>query len=84
MFCTAFGLAMDYEVFLVSRIREYWRASGRARVDGRGVAWRDRGAASKVIGRSVVAAISASSRPEERSEHLLAPHNTCGVERLRR
>jgi uncharacterized membrane protein YdfJ with MMPL/SSD domain len=24
LFCVAFGLAMDYEVFLVSRIREYW------------------------------------------------------------
>ncbi|OBJ01304.1 hypothetical protein A5660_24210 [Mycobacterium alsense] len=27
LFCIAFGLAMDYEVFLVSRIHEYWRAS---------------------------------------------------------
>jgi RND superfamily putative drug exporter len=27
LFCIAFGLSMDYEVFLVSRIREYWRAS---------------------------------------------------------
>lgn len=27
LFCIAFGLAMDYEVFLVSRIREYWLAS---------------------------------------------------------
>jgi RND superfamily putative drug exporter len=26
LFCIAFGLAMDYEVFLVSRIREYWLA----------------------------------------------------------
>ncbi|MDT5022701.1 MAG: putative drug exporter of the superfamily [Mycobacterium sp.] len=24
LFCVAFGLSMDYEVFLVSRIREYW------------------------------------------------------------
>ncbi len=24
MFCIAFGLSMDYEVFLLSRIREYW------------------------------------------------------------
>ncbi|BBY31357.1 MMPL family transporter [Mycolicibacterium sediminis] len=24
LFCIAFGLAMDYEVFLVARIREYW------------------------------------------------------------
>ena len=24
LFCIAFGLSMDYEVFLLSRIREYW------------------------------------------------------------
>jgi putative drug exporter of the RND superfamily len=29
LFCIAFGLSMDYEVFLVSRIREYWVASAR-------------------------------------------------------
>src|SRR5262249_16250316 len=29
MFCVAFGLSMDYEVFLLSRIREAWLASGR-------------------------------------------------------
>jgi putative drug exporter of the RND superfamily len=29
LFCIAFGLSMDYEVFLVSRIREYWLATGR-------------------------------------------------------
>jgi putative drug exporter of the RND superfamily len=28
LFCIAFGLSMDYEVFLVSRIREYWLTSG--------------------------------------------------------
>ena len=28
LFCIAFGLSMDYEVFLVSRIREFWLASG--------------------------------------------------------
>ena len=27
LFCIAFGLSMDYEVFLMSRIREYWRTS---------------------------------------------------------
>jgi RND superfamily putative drug exporter len=27
LFCIAFGLAMDYEVFLVARIHEYWQAS---------------------------------------------------------
>ncbi|MEV0355633.1 MMPL family transporter [Nocardia sp. NPDC050697] len=32
LFCIAFGLSMDYEVFLLSRIREYWQAAVR---DGR-------------------------------------------------
>ncbi|OBK80994.1 MMPL family transporter [Mycobacterium sp. 1165178.9] len=31
LFCIAFGLSMDYEVFLLARIREYWLASGAAR-----------------------------------------------------
>src|ERR1700740_1401331 len=30
LFCLAFGLSMDYEVFLVSRIREFWLAYGRS------------------------------------------------------
>jgi RND superfamily putative drug exporter len=33
LFCIAFGLSMDYEVFLVSRIREYWLMSGRPSAD---------------------------------------------------
>ncbi|HEY1440529.1 MAG TPA: MMPL family transporter, partial [Mycobacterium sp.] len=36
LFCIAFGLSMDYEVFLMSRIREYWvrsRAAGPATSD---------------------------------------------------
>ena len=33
LFCIAFGLSMDYEVFLVSRIREYWRASSQTPAD---------------------------------------------------
>jgi RND superfamily putative drug exporter len=33
LFCIAFGLSMDYEVFLVSRIREYWLASAQAAAD---------------------------------------------------
>ncbi len=33
LFCIAFGLSMDYEVFLVSRIREFWLASARTRAD---------------------------------------------------
>ncbi len=31
MFCIAFGLSMDYEVFLIARIREYWLDSPRTR-----------------------------------------------------
>ncbi|MGV9860556.1 MMPL family transporter [Gordonia sp. NPDC003425] len=31
MFCIAFGLSMDYEVFLLGRIREEWLASDRSR-----------------------------------------------------
>ena len=31
LFCIAFGLSMDYEVFLLSRIREYWLESSRTR-----------------------------------------------------
>jgi uncharacterized membrane protein YdfJ with MMPL/SSD domain len=27
LFCIAFGISMDYEVFLISRIREYWLVS---------------------------------------------------------
>jgi putative drug exporter of the RND superfamily len=30
LFCIAFGLSMDYEVFLISRIREFWLACGAA------------------------------------------------------
>jgi RND superfamily putative drug exporter len=33
LFATAFGLSMDYEVFLLSRIRENWLASARTRDD---------------------------------------------------
>ncbi len=33
LFCIAFGLSMDYEVFLIARIREFWLASGRTRAD---------------------------------------------------
>ncbi len=33
MFCIAFGLSMDYEVFLLGRIREEWLKSGRTRED---------------------------------------------------
>ena len=33
LFCIAFGLSMDYEVFVVSRIREFWLVSGRMPAD---------------------------------------------------
>jgi RND superfamily putative drug exporter len=33
MFCVAFGLSMDYEVFLLARIREHWLQSGGTRTD---------------------------------------------------
>ncbi|MCK0175325.1 MMPL family transporter [Mycolicibacterium sp. F2034L] len=33
LFCIAFGLSMDYEVFLMSRIREFWLASERRPAD---------------------------------------------------
>ena len=33
LFCIAFGLSMDYEVFLVSRIYEYWLGSNRTAAD---------------------------------------------------
>ena len=31
MFCVAFGLSMDYEVILISRMREFWLASNKSR-----------------------------------------------------
>ncbi|HLR99198.1 MAG TPA: MMPL family transporter [Mycolicibacillus parakoreensis] len=33
LFCIAFGLSMDYEVFLLSRIREYWLDSAQTSAD---------------------------------------------------
>jgi RND superfamily putative drug exporter len=33
LFCVAFGLSMDYEVFLISRIREFWLASPKTHAD---------------------------------------------------
>jgi RND superfamily putative drug exporter len=33
LFCIAFGLSMDYEVFQVSRIREFWLASSKTAAD---------------------------------------------------
>lgn len=31
LFCVAFGLSMDYEVFLISRMREFWLCSEKTR-----------------------------------------------------
>ncbi|MGV9799429.1 MMPL family transporter [Mycobacterium sp. NPDC003449] len=47
LFCIAFGLSMDYEVFLVSRIREYWLTSER---DQPGLAPRVRNDESVALG----------------------------------
>lgn len=33
LFCITFGLSMDYEVFLISRIREYWLESPQTQAD---------------------------------------------------
>jgi uncharacterized membrane protein YdfJ with MMPL/SSD domain len=33
MFCIAFGISMDYEVFLLARIREHWLGSNKTRED---------------------------------------------------
>lgn len=33
LFCIAFGLSMDYEIFLIARIREYWLASRKTAAD---------------------------------------------------
>ncbi len=66
LFCIAFGLSMDYEVFVVSRIREFWLASGRTRADhdesvARGVAHTGRvvTAAALVMSVSFAALIAA-------------------------
>jgi len=33
LFCMAFGLSMDYEVFLIAQIREHWVKSAKTRTD---------------------------------------------------
>lgn len=50
LFCIAFGLSMDYEVFLVSRIREYWLASGQTRPDSTEMSPRARNDESVALG----------------------------------
>jgi RND superfamily putative drug exporter len=67
LFCIAFGLSMDYEVFLVARIREFWLASGKTRADNdesvaRGIAHTGRiiTAAALVMSISFAALIAAN------------------------
>jgi RND superfamily putative drug exporter len=50
LFCIAFGLSMDYEVFLVSRIREFWVTSSRTRADGTAIAPHARSDESVALG----------------------------------
>jgi putative drug exporter of the RND superfamily len=50
LFCIAFGLSMDYEVFLVSRIREYWVQPVRMRADGTEMSLRERNDESVALG----------------------------------
>lgn len=50
LFCIAFGLSMDYEVFLVSRIREFWLASGQTKPDGTEMSPRERNDESVALG----------------------------------
>ncbi|WP_006242999.1 MMPL family transporter [Mycolicibacterium tusciae] len=50
LFCIAFGLSMDYEVFLVSRIREFWLKSPKTRADGTPIAPRARSDESVALG----------------------------------
>jgi putative drug exporter of the RND superfamily len=59
LFCIAFGLSMDYEVFLVSRIREYWLASGQAPADNdKSVALGLAGAARVITAAALIMSIS--------------------------
>ena len=67
LFCIAFGLSMDYEVFLISRIRECWLASPRTAADNdesvaRGVAHTGRviTAAALIMSISFAALIAAN------------------------
>jgi RND superfamily putative drug exporter len=51
LFCIAFGLSMDYEVFLVSRIREYWlKSGGQKGADGHLLTPRERNDESVALG----------------------------------
>jgi RND superfamily putative drug exporter len=49
MFCVAFGLSMDYEVFLLSRIREAWLDSGRTSADNTRAVARGLGRTGRIV-----------------------------------
>jgi RND superfamily putative drug exporter len=75
MFCIAFGLSMDYEVFLVSRIREFWLASRRTCPDDDSSAPRVRGdsSAPRVRGDSSAPRVRGdSSAPRVRADNSVA------------
>jgi putative drug exporter of the RND superfamily len=50
LFCIAFGLSMDYEVFIVARIREFWLAGGPDRGGGGDIAPQVRSDESVALG----------------------------------
>jgi RND superfamily putative drug exporter len=62
LFCIAFGLSMDYEVFLLARIREYWLMSGAA-----GPATSSSGAAGPATSSSGAAGPATSSSDQGRA-----------------
>jgi putative drug exporter of the RND superfamily len=64
LFCVAFGLSMDYEVFLISRIREFWLASGAA-----GPATSDSGAAGPATSDSGAAGPATSDIGRTRADN---------------
>ncbi|RDH76560.1 MMPL family transporter [Mycolicibacterium moriokaense] len=59
LFCIAFGLSMDYQVFLLSRIREFWIASDRTQQDNDEAIARGLGHTGRVV--SAAAAIMSIS-----------------------
>jgi putative drug exporter of the RND superfamily len=74
LFCITFGLSMDYEVFLVSRIREYWlgsRAAGPATSSSgaAGPATSRRGAAGPATSSSGAAGPATSRRGKTRADN---------------
>jgi uncharacterized membrane protein YdfJ with MMPL/SSD domain len=72
LLCIAFGLSMGYEVFLLSRIREYWLRSGQTHADnGESVALGLAGTGRVITAAAAVMSISFAA--------LLAAHvRSCG------